>query len=143
MDDRVVVLGVAESDAHAVANRLIEFQLRELGFAVVNLGVCTPLADFADAVAAHPQARAVVIGSVNGHAVADLRDLPALRGAGRLPCPVVVGGNLTIDPADRPEAKRQLLALGVDHVLDDLTELAPLLLAPPDGAQVPDEVVRA
>src|ERR1700754_4030317 len=124
---RTVVLGVAESDAHAVANKLIDLRLRELGFSVINLGVCTPLADFADAVTEHPQAIAVLIGSVNGHAPTDLRDLPALRAHGRLNRPVIVGGNLTIDPADRPAAKRLLEEFGVDHVLDDVDELEPLL----------------
>lgn len=135
-DDHVVVLGVAESDAHAVANKLIELHLRELGMTVVNLGVCTPLADFADAVDAHPGAVAAVVGSVNGHAVADLRELPALRRRGRLACPVVVGGNLAIDPAHHAEARRRLLALGVDHVLGDMAELVPLLLALPAGERV-------
>ena len=62
----MIILGVAESDAHAVANHLIAMHLREHGFDVLNLGVCTPLADFAAAHLAHPETNAVVIGSLNG-----------------------------------------------------------------------------
>ena len=77
---RVVILGVAASDAHAVANQLIAMMLRQQGFVVVNLGVCTPLEEFAEATRAHPQAEAVLIGSLNGHAYEDLKDLPDTYG---------------------------------------------------------------
>jgi methylaspartate mutase sigma subunit len=123
---RVVILGVAESDAHAVANRLIAHQLREHGFTVVNLGVCTPLAEFADALDRDPQAEAVLIGSLNGHAAQDLAELPALRAAGRLQRPVVVGGNLSVG-CRKDGSVQRLRELGVDHVLDDASELLLLL----------------
>jgi methylaspartate mutase sigma subunit len=123
----LVVLGVAGSDAHAVANHLIAIHLREHGFDVVNLGVCTPLGDFADAVDAHPEAEAVIIGSLNGHAHADLRDLPALRAAGRLDRPVILGGNLSVGSHKSDDALDRLRDLGVDHILEDPYEL-PLVL---------------
>ncbi|MFE1905296.1 cobalamin-dependent protein [Streptomyces gardneri] len=125
--ERLVVLGVAESDAHAVANQLIALQLRDYGFTVVNLGVCTPLGDFADAVDAHPQAEAVLIGSLNGHAHHDLRDLPALRAAGRLRPPVIVGGNLSVGSRTSEADLRRLRDLGVDHILTDSNEIVLLL----------------
>ncbi|MFC4029967.1 cobalamin-dependent protein [Streptomyces polygonati] len=132
---RTVIIGVAESDAHAVANRLIEMQLRAHGLDVVNLGVCTPLSDFARAYAEHPGAEAVVIGSVNGHAYDDLRELPSLRAGGALCCPVVVGGNLSVGShKDEDDDERRLRALGVDHVLTDATQLL-LLLDVLDGAR--------
>ncbi|MFJ3090091.1 cobalamin-dependent protein [Streptomyces sp. NPDC086838] len=119
---RLVILGVAASDAHAVANQLIAMRLRHDGFLVVNLGVCTPLEEFADALDANPGAEAVVIGSLNGHAYEDLRDLPALRAAGRLGVPVVLGGNLSAG-SGRPA----LAGLGIDHLVDDPDGLTPLL----------------
>lgn len=124
---RTVLLGVARSDAHAVANHLIAMELRLAGFEVVNLGACTALEDFADALTAHPSAEAILIGSLNGHAYEDLRDLPALRAAGRLDCPIVLGGNLSVG-SHKPEQERdRLYALGIDHIVDDAHEI-PLLL---------------
>ncbi|MYR02123.1 methylaspartate mutase, partial [Streptomyces sp. SID6139] len=40
---------MAASDSHAVANQLIAHGLRAQGFDVVNLGTCTPVAEFAAA----------------------------------------------------------------------------------------------
>ncbi|SDH85593.1 glutamate mutase subunit S [Actinokineospora alba] len=122
-----VILGVAASDAHAVANILIAESLREAGFLVVNLGVCTPLPEFAEAYQANPTAVAVVVGSLNGHAYDDLRDLPALRARGLLGCPVVVGGNISVGSTKSDRDRARLEQLGVDHVLDDVAHLVPLL----------------
>ncbi|MFI6448455.1 cobalamin-dependent protein [Kitasatospora sp. NPDC050543] len=125
--ERLVILGVAESDSHAVANHLIRMQLIEHGFTVINLGVCTPLSDFADALELHPEAEAVLIGSLNGHAHQDLRTLPELRAAGRLGRPVVVGGNLSVGSRKSEADLQRLYDLGVDHLLPDANELVLLL----------------
>lgn len=124
---RVVILGVAASDAHAVANQLIAIMLRQQGFVVINLGVCTPLEEFADAYRAHPQAEAILIGSLNGHAYEDLKRLPQLRSAGQLACPIIVGGNLSVGSHKSPESANRLRALGVDHILEDAHQLPNLL----------------
>jgi methylaspartate mutase sigma subunit len=124
---RVVILGVAASDAHAVANQLIAMMLRQKGFVVINLGVCTPLEEFAEAYRAHPQAEAVLIGSLNGHAYEDLKALPQLRSAGQLACPIIVGGNLSVGSHKSQDTADRLRALGVDHILDSADELQPLL----------------
>lgn len=124
---RSVIIGVARSDAHAVANHLIAMRLRAAGFHVINLGVCTPLEDFAEAAAANPDAEAVVVGSLNGHAYGDLSDLPVLRAAGRLLCPVIVGGNLSVGSNKDGDERLRLMRLGVDHILDDADQI-PLLL---------------
>jgi methylaspartate mutase sigma subunit len=126
-EQRLVILGVAASDAHAVANRLIDMHLTQAGFTVVNLGTCTPLTEFAAALRRHPEALAVLIGSLNGHAHADLLDLPLLRAEGELWCPVVVGGNLAVGSDRTGDGVRRLLDLGVEHVLRDVVELVPLL----------------
>ncbi|WP_410534767.1 cobalamin-dependent protein [Streptomyces sp. KL2] len=116
---RTVILGVAASDSHVVANHLIAHVLRAKGFHVVNLGVCTSVAEFADAYAEHPDAEAVIIGSLNGHAHEDLQDLPAARAAGRLGCPVIIGGNLSVGSYKHTSDRERLHALGVDVVLTD------------------------
>jgi methylaspartate mutase sigma subunit len=124
---RTVILGVAASDAHTVANHLIADSLRRSGYVVINLGVCTPLADFADAYRRHPDALAVAIGSTNGHAYDDLRELPDLRARGELTCPVIVGGNISVGSRKAAGHRQRLLDLGVDHVLSDVEDLYPLL----------------
>ncbi|WP_256362213.1 cobalamin-dependent protein [Streptomyces sp. TRM70350] len=124
---RSVILGVAASDAHAVANHLIAHTLRSLGFHVVNLGTCTPVSEFAAACAEHPQAEAVIIGSLNGHAQEDLRDLPAAKASGAIACPVVLGGNLSVGSHKEAAFLDRLRALGVDHILEDPAELPALL----------------
>ncbi|MGW3648944.1 cobalamin-dependent protein [Streptomyces sp. NPDC000878] len=122
-ETRTVILGVAASDSHVVANHLIAHALRAEGFQVVNLGACTSVAEFAEAHAEHPEAEAVIIGSLNGHAHADLQDLPAARAAGRLCCPVILGGNLSVGSYKGAADHDRLYALGVDVVLSDLDEL--------------------
>jgi len=124
---RVVILGVAASDAHAVANQLIAMMLRQKGFVVINLGVCTPLEEFAEAYHAYPHAEAVLIGSLNGHAYEDLKALPQLRSAGQLACPIIVGGNLSVGSHKSADTASRLLDLGVDHILEDANELGALL----------------
>lgn len=124
---RVVILGVAASDAHAVANQLIAMMLRQHGFVVINLGVCTPLEEFAEAYRAHPYAEAILIGSLNGHAYEDLKGLPQLRSTGELACPFIVGGNLSVGSNKSPETANRLRDLGVDHILDTAEQLPALL----------------
>ncbi len=124
----VVILGVAASDAHVVANRLIEFQLRNLGYHVVNLGACTQIGEFVECLAVYPDAVALVIGSVNGHVVEDLTPLRVAKDAGQVPCPVAVGGNLSVgSEAGDEDAVAALRALGVDYILHDISGLPPLL----------------
>ncbi|MEC3917431.1 hypothetical protein [Nocardia sp. CDC160] len=122
-----VILGVAASDSHAVANHIIALHLRQLGYHVVNLGPCTPISEFADCFAAHPDALAVIIGSVNGHAVEDVSPLRAARAAGLLDCPVIVGGNLSVGSAKTGDEPQRLLEFGVDHVVSDIDELTRVL----------------
>ncbi|MEU6236786.1 cobalamin-dependent protein [Kitasatospora sp. NPDC047058] len=137
--DRVVILGVAASDSHAVANQLIAHALRTAGFTVVNLGTCTPVAEFAQACARHPRPLAVVIGSLNGQIHADLHDLAEAKRTGRIPCPVIVGGNLSVGSTKDASAVTRLHDLGVDRVLGSAAELLPALdeLVAADAADVP------
>jgi methylaspartate mutase sigma subunit len=124
---RLVILGVSASDSHAVANHFIAYQLRELGFTVVNLGTCTPVAEFAAACQENPDAEAVLIGSLNGHIHEDLRDLPEARAAGLIPCPVIVGGNLSVGNTNDAAARARLYALGVNRILTDPADIPAVL----------------
>jgi methylaspartate mutase sigma subunit len=124
---RQVILGVAASDAHAVANQLIAMTLRQRGFIVINLGVCTPLAEFAAAYLANPSAEAVIVASLNGHAYEDLRGLNELKRTGQIGCPVIVGGNLSVGSHKSDSHIARLFDIGVDYVLSDPNELPGLL----------------
>lgn len=125
--DRVIILGVAESDAHVVANKLIEYELSLSGFRVINLGACTPVQEFVDAFQSNPYADAMVIGSLNGHAYEDLKSIRDAKEHLLIGCPIIVGGNLGVTRDQAAKVKEELLLLGVDYVLDDAAAL-PLLL---------------
>ncbi len=124
---RVVILGVAASDAHVVANRVMALLLEANGFEVVNLGACTAVAEFVEACKQHPEAEAVLIGSLNGHAFEDLRGLEAARRSGAIHCPVVLGGNLSVGSRKSARDRSRLFRRGVDHILTDFLEVVPLL----------------
>jgi methylaspartate mutase sigma subunit len=124
---RLVILGVAASDSHAVANHLIAYLLRARGFAVINLGSCTPISEFGKAFQRNPDAEAVIIGSLNGHAFEDLCDLKDARATGLIMCPVIVGGNLSVGSRKDEADIRRLYGLGVDHVLENPRDLPSLL----------------
>lgn len=124
-----IVLGVAASDAHVVANHLIAMYLRRLGFTIINLGACTPTEDFMRAASACSDLVAVVIGSLNGHALEDLADLPGLKASYRVTAPVVVGGNLSVGAIKTDEVIERLNALGVDIVLAHPGQLVDALRA--------------
>jgi methylaspartate mutase sigma subunit len=124
---RAVILGVAASDAHAVANQLIAMMLRRRGFIVINLGVCTPLTEFAAAYQTNPTAEAVIVASLNGHAYDDLLGLEELKRSGQIGCPVIVGGNLSVGSHKADNDIARLFDIGVDHVLSNPDELPALL----------------
>lgn len=113
-----VILGVAGSDTHVVANHLIAHMLRENGYNVVNLGACTPLRDFMEAYTQHQDAIAIVIGSLNGHAKDDLRGLQELKQQYGVSCPVILGGNLSVGSQKELGLEEYFKALGVDIVMN-------------------------
>ncbi|MEW2380059.1 cobalamin-dependent protein [Micromonospora sp. NPDC047812] len=126
-DGRTVILCVAASDSHVVANHLIAYLLRSHGFKVVNLGACTTVSDICDALRRWPEAEAVLVGSLNGHARQDLADLPEAKDRGAITCPVIVGGNLSITGDGDISKDAALYALGVDHILRDPSTIPAVL----------------
>jgi methylaspartate mutase sigma subunit len=135
----VVILGVAASDPHVVANHLIAMHLRDSGFDVINLGACTPVEEFVEAWQRHPGALAILIGSLNGHAAEDLAGLGDLKRDYQVRCPVIVGGNLSVGANKTGDEAARLLADGVDAVLTDADQIVPrldALLAARDAAVI-------
>jgi methylaspartate mutase sigma subunit len=122
-----VILGVTVSDSHAVANHLIAHFLRSHGFRVTNLGVCTPLSEFMAAYDAEANALAIAIGSLNGHARADLDGLAELKAKHRVACPIFLGGNIVKD-GDMHEAAAVFARCGVTKIIMSADELLQDLL---------------
>ena len=122
-----IILAVAASDAHVVANHLIAILLRDAGFEVINLGAATPILEIMETYQEHRDAIAIIIGSLNGHAVEDLRGLAASRRDWQVRCPVIVGGNLSVGARKTGDAERSLLADGVDVVVERPEDRLPVL----------------
>lgn len=122
-----VILGVAESDAHVVANYIIAIHLRMHGYEVVNLGPCTPVGELIDAYRANPDAIAIVIGSLNGHAYRDLRDIKPYLHSGEIGCPVLLGGNLSVGSNKSAGELQPFFELGIAEILDDMDDIVPYL----------------
>lgn len=131
-----VILCVANSDPHVVANQLIAMYLRDRGFDVINLGACTPIDEIMAACQRHPEALAVLIGSLNGHAVEDLRGLAVQKRNFQVRMPVFVGGNLSVGSVKTDRANAMLLADGVDRIVTDVDQLPGILhaLIPTDAS---------
>lgn len=132
-----VVLAVPESDAHVVANRLLEYFLKQRGHTVLNLGACTPAAEIA-AAARDFAADAIIISSQNGHALDDLGSLPAeMVAVGVAGVPVYLGGNLNVGAEKRLDdvaARFRPLGIRIAGSFDDVDELLRLPAARIDDA---------
>ncbi len=115
--ESLVILGVAESDCHVVANQMIGLYLQGLGFHVINLGVCTSVECFMQTYQMYPAALAIAIGSLNGHAEEDLKELAVLKEAYQVTCPIFLGGNLTVGGLDAPDVESRFLSLGITAIV--------------------------
>ncbi len=105
-EGRVIILGVAASDCHVVANQQNEYELSASGFNLINLGACTPVDEFMNAFQSHPDSDEIVIGSPNGHAYEDLKAIIGAKKNLLISCPVIVGGNLA-SPEIRPRKRER------------------------------------
>lgn len=124
-----VIIGVAESDIHVVANNLIEIRLEAQGYNVINLGCTTSIHEFVGEGRRCHNLLAIAIGSLNGHAYGDLSPLKDYHVRNQLPCSIILGGNLSIGKTKARELKDKFYALGVDYILDTIGQLSPVLNA--------------
>lgn len=122
-----IVLGVTESDAHVVANHLISLILQGHGFNVINLGACTPIGEFIETVKKEGDVLAVVMGSLNGHALEDIKGLNNLKMEISKNTKFILGGNLSVGKDKKAEDLNVFYHEGIDHVLQSINELIPLL----------------
>lgn len=121
-----IIIAMTESDAHVVANKLLQVFLEELGYKTINLGACTPMIDVSET--AHlRQPQAIVIGSQNGHALEDLSSLASLKAQHGITCPVLLGGNLSVGAHKADDLEQNFKNAGVDYICKDFEELAVML----------------
>ncbi len=112
-----VVLAGPESDCHVVGLKLLEFFLIEMGWDVVNIGVCSNSREIAAAALYHDPL-AICISSQNGHGLKDLallRDHLNMHGLASVR--VFVGGNLTVGSEKDPNRVREaFLSRGLEVI---------------------------
>lgn len=114
---RQVVLATTPDDSHLWNLVGVQLELEERGFAVTNLGQCTPVKLIAETLTAVVP-ELLVISSINGHgeiSIAQmLRELtPVLLATDTR---VVAGGLLATDQAQSLRIERSLLSLGCSAV---------------------------
>ena len=107
-----VLLCVIGDDIHSVANRLIEWGLREYGFDVWNLGVsCKPRVLVDACLEFTPNI--VLIGSLNGEASDWAGDFMCLANSYSLQhIHFYLGGNLEINNFDREAVEARFIDIG-------------------------------
>jgi methylaspartate mutase sigma subunit len=106
-----VALAVPGDDVHVVANQLAESVLKALGYEVVNLGVLVPVAELVETAAAE-RPDAILLSSLNGHALANCGELPARLRDAEIDVPVFLGGNLSVGQERWAVTERRFAALG-------------------------------
>lgn len=111
------IVSTTPDDSHSWNLVGVELRLAERGFAVENLGPCTPEELVAERIRDR-RPDLVVFSSVNGHGALSL--LPVLETLERYQvkrsAPIVAGGLLTTDPAALAEAQLGLIAAGISAI---------------------------
>jgi methylaspartate mutase epsilon subunit len=123
LNQPIAVLFGTHSDAHAVGNYIADKILKENGYNVINLGVCTALEELSECLSNTVGVEVLVIGSNNGHCYEDLKGLKSILLHHRLDCPVILGGNLTIRDECIDDVLPRFSALGVTEVVESLDDL--------------------
>ncbi len=110
---RLAVLGTIPSDAHSWNLIFMEKFLREKGLEVLNLGPCTPIAEFVQ-VAVEAQPAMAVVSTVNGHgALEGLTLANAFRGHPlTAPIPLFLGGKCSSNAKLTPAQAKALREAG-------------------------------
>ncbi|WP_263144160.1 cobalamin-dependent protein [Pseudomonas sp. RIT-PI-AD] len=109
------VIATVESDSHMWNLVYLQLWLAEHGFAVKNLGSCTPVDDVLAALD-RGRPNLLVISSVNGHGYAQGKAL--IRQVRRLhpDLPCVIGGKLTTSEEGTLAVQQELVAAGFTEV---------------------------
>jgi methylaspartate mutase sigma subunit len=122
-----IILCVAASDAHVVGNHMIAMFLRDNGVDVINLGAATPIEEMMEAYQMNQDVLAIVIGSMNGHAVDDLAGLGNAKRDYQVRCPIFLGGNLSVGSQKTSREIESMLNDGVSEIVRDPERLLMML----------------
>lgn len=116
MKEKTVVIGVIGSDCHAVGNKIIDYEMTEAGFNVINIGVLSPQEDFINA-AVETNADAIVVSSLYGHGEMDCRGLrEKCDEAGLKGISLYVGGNIVVGKQNWDDVYKRFKDMGFDGI---------------------------
>lgn len=115
-----IVLATVPSDSHAWNLVFMQLLLTEIGFDVINLGPCTPVALVLDT-AAELGADGIVISTINGHGCDEAPRLGKAKIADPRVShlPLAVGGKLTTTNRIEPDQVERLRASGFGLIHQD------------------------
>ncbi|GAB2608877.1 methylaspartate mutase [Paractinoplanes abujensis] len=119
-DRPTAIVSTVASDSHTWNLVYLQLLLEEHGYAVTNLGACTP-DDLLVRESRDRRPDVVVISTVNGHGHQDgRRVISALRGFPELSTtPVVIGGKLGVTGGEGHRYGDELLAAGFTRVYEE------------------------
>jgi methylaspartate mutase sigma subunit len=115
---RLAVVATTPDDSHMWNLVGVQLKLEERGFAVINLGPCTPLEEIAEMLRTH-RPELLVISSINGHGefsvgrILETLERYQLNRAAK----IVVGGLLTTSAGLAAKTEQRLLDQGIHAVL--------------------------
>ena len=95
MLDDLVLMGSVGSDIHSVANQLLEKELNDEGFSVLNLGVAAPIDEWINLIISE-RPYLVLIGSMNGDLSPILELVTEINQIMQFKGHIIVGGNLKL-----------------------------------------------
>jgi methylmalonyl-CoA mutase cobalamin-binding subunit len=119
-----IIMGGTESDTHVVSLYVAALMLQEAGYRVINRACQNPVAELMAEPPGGGPVLAYVVCNQNGHALEDLRNLRQFKPAAT---PVILGGHYTLGCHDKPVQQGRLREVGVDHFVESLEELIPML----------------
>ena len=95
MFEDLVLMGSVGSDIHSVANQLLEKELNDKGFKVLNLGVAAPVDEWVELIILE-RPFLVLIGSMNGDLSPILELVTEINQLEQFEGHIIVGGNLKL-----------------------------------------------
>lgn len=122
-----VVIGATASDAHVVSLFLATLMMQDEGYDVFNRGCQNTTTELFEALPDDDRPLCYIIVNQNGHAISDLRDMPAARRRAAVDAPIALAGHYVVGASDDEVQRATLADLGVDVFLNQMSDLLPFL----------------